>query len=101
MKTALSLLLTVWLVLLPGCQTPPKPDTAIIRGPAVPCTGQLKRVTQLDLNTNQPIKTWNACSETIRQKTTPPIGINFVDAETGKKVQFQGTYRIQTFKAAR
>jgi hypothetical protein len=59
---------------------------------------ELKRITQVDVNTNLPVKSWNARSNTIRQHVTPPIGISFTDAETGQKVQFDGTYKIESYR---
>lgn len=58
---------------------------------------QLKRITQLDVTTNLPVKSWNARSDTIHQHVTPPVGITFVDADTGKEVHFEGTYKIESY----
>ena len=60
----------------------------------------LKRIVQLDINTNQPIHYWNARAETIHQHVTPPVGISFTDANTGQKVQFTGTYKIESYQKA-
>jgi hypothetical protein len=93
------LLLSVGLgLLLAGCAPTPAPAP---HGPgSVSCTGQLKRVTQLDLKDNHPLKSWNACSETIHQHVSPPVGISFTDEETGQQVHFVGTYKIETYKPA-
>ena len=59
----------------------------------------LKKITQLDLNTNKPIKSWNAHADTIKQHFAPPVGITFVDADTGKTVHFEGTFRIESYQS--
>jgi hypothetical protein len=61
---------------------------------------ELKRVTQLDLRTNQPIRSWNARADTIKQHFAPPVGITFVDADTGQTVHFDGTFRIESYQPA-
>lgn len=83
-------------VLLAGCVTGRQPAA---HQQTTPCHGLLKRVTQLDLNDNHPLKSWSACAESIHQHSSPPIGIAFTDAETGRDVKFEGTYRIETYKA--
>jgi hypothetical protein len=65
--------------------------------PPVSGTG-LKRIVQLDINTNQLIHYWNARAETIHQHVTPPVGISFTDADTGQNVQFNGTYKIESYQ---
>ena len=95
MKRILLLLSIGLSLLLGGCAQTPTPQVA-----ATPCTGQLKRVTQLDLNDNHPLKSWNACSETIHQHPSPPISITFIDEETGQQVHFVGTYKIEVYKPA-
>jgi len=55
---------------------------------------------QLDLKTNQPIKSWNAQADTIRQHFAPPVGITFKDADSGKTVQFDGSYRIESYQTS-
>jgi hypothetical protein len=59
---------------------------------------QLKRITQLDVTTNLPVKSWNARGDSIHQHVTPPVGISFIDAETGKKVHFEGTYKVESYR---
>ena len=61
-------------------------------------SAELKRVTQLDVTTNLPVKSWNARADTIHQHVTPPVGISFVDAATGKEVHFEGTYKIESYR---
>jgi hypothetical protein len=73
---------------------------SVPHGPVASCTGQLKRVTQLDLKDNHPLKSWNACSETIHQHVSPPVSITFIDEETGQQVHLGGTYKIETYKPA-
>ena len=59
---------------------------------------ELKRVTQLDVTTNLPVKSWNARADTIHQHVTPPVGIRFVDVDTGKEIHFEGTYKIESYR---
>lgn len=65
--------------------------------PANTSKPELRRVTQLDVTTNLPVKSWNARSDTIHQHVTPPVGISFVDADTGKEIHFEGTYKIESY----
>ena len=66
--------------------------------PANTSKPELKRVTQLDVTTNSPVKSWNARADTIHQHVTPPVGIRFVDADTGKEIRFEGTYKIESYR---
>jgi hypothetical protein len=59
---------------------------------------EYKRITQLDLDTNKPIKYWTARSDTIHQHVTPPVGISFTDAFTGQPIHFDGTYKIESYR---
>jgi hypothetical protein len=65
--------------------------------PASTSKSELRRVTQLDVTTNLPVKSWNARAGTIHQHVTPPVGITFVDADTGKETHFEGTYKIESY----
>lgn len=97
-RRLLCLLVSVGLFLT-GCRTGQQPQTP--GTPASPCHGLVKRVTQLDLNDNHPVKSWTACAESIHQHSSPPIGIAFTDLETGREIHFEGTYRIETYKTGR
>ena len=66
--------------------------------PANTTRPELRRVTQLDVTTNLPVKSWNAQSDTIHQHVTPPVGVTFVDADTGKTIHFEGTYKIESYR---
>jgi hypothetical protein len=92
MKRAFVLFFAVTFFFFGGCaQQQPQP--------VQPVSGAgLKRIVQLDINTNQPIHSWNARAETIQQHVTPPVGISFTDADTGQKVQFDGTYKIESYR---
>jgi hypothetical protein len=60
----------------------------------------LKRITQLDLKTNQPVRSWNARADTIKQRFAPPVGVTFVDADTGQTLHFDGSFRIESYRPA-
>lgn len=68
------------------------------QAPAQVARPELKRVTQLDVTTNLPIKSWNARTDSIHQHVTPPVGISFIDAETGEKVHVEGTYKVESYR---
>ncbi len=91
MKERCLVLFAVLGLFLSGCAT----QHAI---PANTPKPELKRVTQLDVTTNLPVKFWNARADTIHQHVTPPVGIRFVDAETGKEIHFEGTYKIESYR---
>ncbi len=76
---------------LGGCTTPSGSTAA---APRI----EYKRITQLDLDTNKPIKYWTARSDTIHQHVTPPVGISFTDAVTGQPIHFDGTYKIESYR---
>jgi len=59
-----------------------------------------QKITQLDLKTNQPIKSWKAQANTIQQHFAPPVGITFKDADSGKTVHFNGSYRIESYQTS-
>lgn len=86
------LLVAVVTLFLAGCSTQRQPTSA-------PVPKNFKHITQLDLDTNQPVRTWNARADTIHQHVTPPVGISFTDAATGEKVQFNGTYKIESYRS--
>jgi hypothetical protein len=91
MKQRCFVLCALLSLLFSGCATQP---------PAAPSVAktELKRVTQLDVTTNLPVKSWNARSDTIRKHVTPPVGITFVDAATGQEIHFEGTYKIESYR---
>jgi hypothetical protein len=91
MKERCLVLFAVLGLFLSGCATQP----AV---PANTSRPELKRVTQLDVTTNLPVKSWNARTDTIHQHVTPPVGIRFVDADTGKEIHFEGTYKIESYR---
>jgi len=92
MHRKLVLIFSIVALLINGCaQTQPNHT--------IPGTG-LKRIIQLDLKTNQPIKSWNAQADTIRQHFAPPVGITFKDADSGKTVHFDGSYRIESYQTS-
>jgi hypothetical protein len=86
------LIFSIVALLISGCaQTQPNHT--------IPGT-ELKKIIQLDLKTNQPIKSWNAQADTIRQHFAPPVGITFKDADSGKTVHFDGSYRIESYQTS-
>jgi hypothetical protein len=88
----LVLIFSIVALLISGCaQTQPYHT--------IPGTG-LKKIIQLDLKTNHPIKSWNAQADTIRQHFAPPVGITFKDADSGKTVHFDGSYRIESYQTS-
>lgn len=74
-----------------GCATPRQAPAPVARP-------ELKRVTQLDVTTNLPVKSWNARTDSIHQHITPPVGVSFIDAETGEKVHIDGTYKVESYR---
>ncbi len=76
---------------LSGCATPKQT-------PAQVGSSELKRITQLDVTTNLPVKSWNARVDSIHQHVTPPVGITFVDAETGNETHIEGTYKVESYR---
>ena len=92
MQRKLALTFSIIALLISGCtQTQPNHTVS---------GTELKKITQLDLKTNQPIKSWNARANTIQQHFAPPVGITFKDAESGKTVHFDGTYRIESYRTS-
>jgi hypothetical protein len=91
MKTHFLVIFTVLGLLFSGCSTQRQAQQSA-------ASTELKRVTQLDVTTNQPVKSWNAHVNTIHQHVTPPVGISFTDADTGEEVHFEGTYKIESYR---
>ena len=90
MKQRCLVLFAVLGLFLSGCATQP----------AIPSSTsglELRRVTQLDVTTNLPVKSWKARANTIHQHVTPPVGISFIDVDTGKEIHFEGTYKIESY----
>jgi hypothetical protein len=91
MKTRLPVILAILSLLFSGCSTHRHTQPSAVKA-------ELKRVTQLDVTTNQPVRSWNARADSIHQHVTPPVGIAFTDADTGKEVRFEGTYKIESYR---
>jgi len=92
MPRKLVLIFSIVALLISGCaQTQPNHTVS---------GTELKKITQLDLKTNQPIKSWNAQANTIQQHFAPPVGITFKDADSGKTVHFNGSYRIESYQTS-
>ena len=92
MQRKLVLIFSIVALLISGCA--PTQPTQTVSGT------KLKKITQLDLKTNQPIKSWNAQANTIQQHFAPPVGITFKDADSGKTVHFNGSYRIESYQTS-
>jgi hypothetical protein len=90
MKQRCLVFFAVLSLLFSGCATQHPTQTRV-------SSSELKRITQLDVTTNQPVKSWNARADTVHQHVTPPVGITFVDADTGKETHFEGTYKIESY----